>query len=238
VNAVAGIAIEIRQTARVMQTIINHLQAVSAPFVYLIVGALVFAEAALLVGFVLPAEIAVTTGGFLANHNGAHSHGSVNLGMLMVIVVVCAIAGDSTGYFLGLRFGDRILQIKMLQRYRAAIDNALGLLRRRGAWAVFFGRFSAFLRAVVPSLSGISKMHYRTFFVANASGGLVWGVLFCYLGYAFHSVVDRYAGTAAWCILALVAVVLLGLHLRKKHRERRIEEAYSATHPVNGSEDR
>ena len=73
---------EIRQTARVMQTIINHLQAVSAPFVYLIVGALVFAEAALLVGFVLPAEIAVTTGGFLANHNGAHPHGSVNLGVL------------------------------------------------------------------------------------------------------------------------------------------------------------
>jgi len=232
VNEMTSITGEIRQTARVMQTIINHLQAVSAPFVYLIVGALVFAEAALLVGFVLPAEIAVTTGGFLANHNGAHPHGSVNLGVLMVIVVVCAIAGDSTGYYLGLRFGDRILQIKLLQHYRAAIDNALALLRRRGAWAVFFGRFSAFLRAVVPSLSGISKMHYRTFFTANAAGGLLWGVLFCYLGYAFHAVVDKYAGTAAWCILALVVAVLLGLHIRKKFAERRVEAAYEAAHPL------
>jgi membrane protein DedA with SNARE-associated domain len=214
----------------VLQGVINHLQTVSAPLVYVIVGALVFAEAALLVGFVLPAEIAVTTGGFLANHSGPHPHGSVHLIVLMVVVVVCAIAGDSTGYFLGKRFGDRILSIKLLQRYRAAIDGALTVLRKRGAWAVFLGRFSAFLRAMLPSLSGISRMRYRTFFLANATGGLVWGVLFCYLGYAFHAVVDRYAGTVATSLFGLVVVAGVTHHVVKKRRERRAEAAFEAAH--------
>lgn len=211
---------------------IDHLQTVSAPLVYLIVGALVYAEAALLVGFVLPAEIAVTTGGFLANHRGPHAHGTVHLGILMGVVVVCAIAGDSTGYSVGYRFGDRILAIRLLRRYRGAIDNALHVLRRRGAWAVFFGRFSAFLRAVLPSLAGISRMHYRTFFVANATGGVLWGLLFCYLGYAFHAVVDRYAGTVATSIFGLIVVAGLAHHLWKKRRERRAERAFGTEHPL------
>ena len=44
-------------------------------------------------------------------------------------------------------------------------------------------RFSAFLRAVVPGLAGLSSMHYRTFLWANAAGGLCWGVLYVLLGY-------------------------------------------------------
>ena len=90
-------------------------------------------------------------------------------------MVVCAIVGDSVGYFVGHRFGDRLLEAKLLRKRRSALDAATELLRRRGAWTVFVGRFTAFLRAVVPGLAGLSRMHYRTFLIANAAGALVGG---------------------------------------------------------------
>src|SRR5674476_974050 len=56
-------------------------------------------------------------------------------------------------------------------------------MRGRGGWAVFFGRFTAFLRAVMPGLAGASRMRYRTFVLFNAAGGILWGVGVSILGY-------------------------------------------------------
>jgi membrane protein DedA with SNARE-associated domain len=76
---------------------------------------LVFAEAALLIGFVLPAETAVVVGGVLASHG----RGTINLGILMAVVIVCAIVGDSVGYGIGHHFGERILGLRILNSRRA-----------------------------------------------------------------------------------------------------------------------
>ena len=59
--------------------------------VYSLVGALVFAEASILIGFVFPGETAVILGGVSA------SRGHVNIAVLIAVVVSCAIAGDSVG---------------------------------------------------------------------------------------------------------------------------------------------
>jgi len=70
---------------------------------YLIVAALVFAEAALFVGFVLPGETAVVLGGVLA------SFGRVPLPLMVIVVIAAAIGGDSVSYEVGRRFGPRVL---------------------------------------------------------------------------------------------------------------------------------
>src|SRR3954454_22660313 len=86
-----------------MQSMFEHLveqigNAVGA-WLYVIAGALCFAEAAILVGMVLPGETALLVAGVFAQH------GTLNLWVMIVVAVVSAIAGDSVGYEFGKRFG-------------------------------------------------------------------------------------------------------------------------------------
>ena len=193
--------------------------------VYEVVTLLVLAEAAVFFGFVFPGETAVILGGVVA------SEGHVNVLLLGGLVVVGAIVGDSIGYAVGHRYGEQILDLKILRHRRGGIDLALGQLRRRGALAVFIGRWTAFLRAVMPGLAGVSRMHYRTFLLANAVGGVVWGVTFTLLGYFIGGAyrrAEKYAGWASTGILIVVLLVAVGLFIRSRRQERQIEEGFES----------
>jgi len=218
--------------ATVLDWLLNTLSGLSSPLIYTVVGLLVFAEAGLLVGFFFPGETAVFVGGILA-YRATQGAGSVNLAVLMVVVVVCAISGDSLGYFLGERFGTRLLALPALAKRRGLVDWTIDLLRRRGALAVFVGRFTAFLRVLTPGLAGMSGLHYRRFLFANAAGGLCWGVLFSLLGYWAGNAYERVAKYASWAGYALVVVVIalaVGANLLARRREREIVATYDATH--------
>jgi membrane protein DedA with SNARE-associated domain len=204
----------------VLTQILNPILSMQGLPVYLIVGALVFAEAAIFLGFVFPGETAAILGGVIA------SKGHVSLPLLMGVVVLCAIGGDTVGYWVGHRFGERLLLLPMLRRRRRSVDAAVAFLRRRGAFAVFAGRFTAFLRAVVPGLAGLSRMRYRIFLAANAAGGLCWGVTFTLVGYFVGQAYQRAEQVASWASWAVLGLVLLGysaLIVRGRRRERRFE---------------
>lgn len=185
---------------------------------YLLVGVLVAAEASVMLGFVFPGETAAILGGVLA------SKGGVSLAGMTVCVVLCAIVGDSIGYWVGDKWGDRLLKVGPLKKRQKGIGVALDQLRRRGATAVFVGRFTAFLRAVIPGLAGLSKMRYRIFLPANASGGIVWGVLFVLLGYFVGEKVEQATGIASDILLGLIVVVIVVLFIRHRRKEKRLFE--------------
>ncbi len=191
---------------------------------YLLVGLLVFAEAAVMLGFVFPGETAAILGGVLA------SKGGVDLGGILAVVVVCAIVGDSVGYAVGERWGRQLLQLGPLRKRQKGLDTALDQLNRRGPLAVFVARFSAFLRAVVPGLAGLSSMHYRTFLAANAAGGLCWGVLYVLLGYFVGQSVEKVTGIASDVVLGLILVAIVVLVVR--HRRRDKEEIEGPSEPA------
>jgi membrane-associated protein len=181
---------------------------------YALVGVLVFAEAAILLGFVFPGETAALLGGVLA------SKGGVTLAGITVVVVLCAIVGDSVGYAVGERWGRRLLNIGPLRKRRKGTDMALDQLSRRGATAVFVARFSAFLRAVVPGLAGMSSMPYRIFLPANAIGGICWGVLYVMLGYFVGERVEKATGIASDILLGIILVVIVVLVIRHHRRSK------------------
>jgi membrane-associated protein len=184
---------------------------------YLLVGGLVFAEASILIGFFFPGETAVILGGVAA------SRGHINIVVLIVVVVSCGIGGDSVGYLVGEKWGRRLIQTKFLRKRRRLLDAVFDQLNRRGAIAVFLSRFTAFLRAVVPGLAGISSMPYRVFLPANAAGGLIWGTGFCLLGYAVghaYTKVEHASGLASDVLLGLIAVVIIVLAVRRHRREK------------------
>jgi membrane protein DedA with SNARE-associated domain len=94
-------------------------------------------------------------------------------------------------------------------------------LRKRGALFVFIGRFTAFFRAVIPGLAGLSKMRYRVFLPANAAGGLCWGVLFLLLGYFVGQAIENAASIASYVLLGIIVLVVVVLFVRHRRREKR-----------------
>jgi membrane protein DedA with SNARE-associated domain len=203
-----------------MTYLVGHLTHLAPAVVYAAVAALVFGEAALFVGFVLPGETAVLIGGFIA------SQGRINIAVLCVLVVGSAIVGDTVGYAVGARYGPRLLGIRILRKRRVGIDRALAGLEKNGATYVFLGRFTAFFRAVVPALAGMSDMRYRRFLVANAAGGLCWGLGYSLLGYFAGNGYRRVAHYSSFGAIGVVGVIIVFgvvMHLRRRRRERREE---------------
>ncbi|MGB3827834.1 MAG: DedA family protein [Ornithinimicrobium sp.] len=197
----------------------DQLLHVPSIWVYLIVGTLVFAEAAVFVGFVLPGETAVLLGGVTA------SLGHVSVAVLLGLVVATAIAGDSVGYEVGRRFGPRILGSRWLRPHQSRLANAQDFLRDRGGWAVLLGRFTAFLRAVMPALAGASEMPYRRFLLFNAAGGTIWGVGVVLVGYVAgqsYRTAERALGTSSAVFLVILALLGFAVWHRRRH---------SAAHP-------
>lgn len=201
-----------------MTALVDRLLTVPGPVAYAVIAALVFAEAALFVGFVLPGETAVLLGGVLA------ATGRIALLPFIVLVVAAAVLGDTVGYEVGRHAGPRILASRPLRRHVERLENARRMLRERGGWAVFLGRFTAFLRAVVPALAGAGRMPYLRFLRFNAAGALVWGVSVTLLGFfAGHSyaTVERALGRTSAAVLVVAVLGTLGwLMVRRRQRAR------------------
>lgn len=187
-----------------------------SPFaVYLAVSALVIGETGLFVGFVLPGETAVIVGGFIA------SRGRVNIVALCVVVVVAVILGGSLGYLIGLRGGERLLRLRIVQRHQRAVVRALDGLNRRGATYVFIGRFTAFFRAVVPGLAGMSEMSFLRFSIANVTSAVCWGCGYALLGYFAgdaYSRAERVSTYAAFGVAALVIALAIWFTVASRRR--------------------
>lgn len=182
--------------------------------VYLAVFALPFLEASVFLGFFFPGETALVLGGVLADQ------GRVNLAPIIALAIVGAISGDAIGYAVGRRFGpglqrSRLGQVVGDHRWQASED----FLQRRGGPAVFLGRFTALLRALVPSAAGMAKLPYRTFALWNALGGSIWAAGFVLAGYAAgasYRRVESYLGRGALVITGLIVVGFLGVHFLRK----------------------
>jgi membrane-associated protein len=200
----------------------HHLLDVPGWTVILIVGALVFAEDALFIGFVLPGETAAVLGGVAAKL------GHVPLWGMLVTVIAAAIIGDSVGYEIGRHFGQRVLRLGILDGHRKRLDDARDLLARRGGAAVFLGRWIAFFRAVMPALAGMVNMPYPKFLAYNALGGAVWGaavVMTGYLAGASYKAIEKLVGRGAGAAVVAVAVIaFLGWRVARRRAERREEQ--------------
>ena len=189
-----------------LQKVVDTLLDVPPAIALLIIATLVFGEAALFFGFVLPGETAVVYGGVLA------AAGRVSVLLVLALVYVAAVAGDSVGFEVGRTLGPRMVRAPVLRNHRERLEQAQAYLRRRGGRAVVMGRFTAFLRAVMPGLAGASRMPYRRFLFFNVIGGVMWGSVCVLLGYfAAHSIgtITHALGVTSAVIVVFIAGGLL-----------------------------
>lgn len=164
------------------------------------------AEAAILLGMFIPGEIALILGGVAA------SVGHVSIVWVLVFGVLGAIIGDSIGYLVGERWGNQLLHSTLGRKVPIErLDAARSFIAKRGGKAVFIGRFTAALRALVPGLAGMSGVPYRVFLPWNIAGGTVWASASVALGYAAGTsweLAAHYASIFGITVLVLVVAAV------------------------------
>ena len=193
----------------------------TGPLVLVAVFALPALEASTLLGIVVPGELALVLGGVLAHQ------GRVPLVAAVAAGAAGAVVGDTIGYAIGRRVGERLLAHlpRRLIRPRQ-VERAKALVRRLGGRAVFAGRFTAALRALVPGLAGVAGVPYPTFAAWNLAGGVLWATGFVLLGFAAGRAwrtAERFAGGAGLVVLGAIVVaaaVALVRRRRPGHRGR------------------
>ncbi|MGY4768730.1 DedA family protein [Kribbella sp. CWNU-51] len=186
---------------------------------YLIAGGLACAEAAVMLGLVLPGETALVVAGFAAHQ------GWIALWPMVAVAIGSAALGDSVGYEVGRRLGPRLRSSRLGlrvgdDRWRRTDD----FLRRHGGRAVLLGRFTAGLRALTPGMAGMARMPYlRTFLPWNVAGAIVWGAGCVLLGYGFSAsltTLDHALTSVPLVLIAVAAAVFVLLRIRKRHGVR------------------
>jgi membrane-associated protein len=201
-----------------MKRAIELFLSVPAPWALGTVFALTTAEAALFFGFVIPGEIAVVLGGVLASFD------RVALWQALAAAIGGALIGDSIGFHVGRHFGGRWLEKRFPRKWGAVAR----WIARHGPMAVFLGRYSAFLRAAVPTAAGAARMRYRAFLFWNVVGGVTWATAFTLLGYLAG---EGYEAALRWAhrgslaaLIVFVAVFLVWSGIRALRRRAHIPE--------------
>lgn len=175
-------------------------------------------EASAFVGVVLPGEIGVVLGGVMANQH------KLPLAAVFAAGILGAVIGDSVGYAVGARWGEAMLRRLPKRLLKPEhVQRTEETLRKLGGKAVFVGRFTAALRALVPGMAGMSKLPYPRFLAWNMLGGVCWASAFVLLGYLAGSQyrqVERYANYIGIALLVGIVAFFVVRHRRaNKHGE-------------------
>jgi membrane protein DedA with SNARE-associated domain len=149
----------------------------------------------------------------------AGSTGNLNIGLVIAAAAGAAILGDNVGYWAGRRWG-----MPLLLRYGHLI--ALDHGRLKLGQYLFFGRFTAMLRAYAAVLAGVNRLDARRFFAFNALGGVVWAAGMGIGSYYCGRQIEHIVGPVGLTLLALVVFGGLALWLFvRRHEARLLSEA-------------
>src|SRR3954469_12405505 len=139
---------------------------------------IVFSETGLLVGFFLPGDSLLFTVGVVANA------GQLNLGLVIVVMSLGALLGDSTGYFLGRKTGPRIFSRPDSRLFRQEYITRTKLFYEKyGGKTIIMARFLPIVRTFAAFVAGVGQMPYLKFLPYSVCGGVLWVLSLTTLGY-------------------------------------------------------
>jgi membrane-associated protein len=203
---------------------VNILDATSVVSTFGTIGliAIVFAETGLLIGFFLPGDsLLFLAGAYCATKPGG-TEPHLNLGVVLVGVILAALLGAQTGYFIGRKAGPVLFDRPNSRIFkRQNVEKAHEVLRKYGETrAIIFARFIPVVRTFMNPVVGTINTDLRTFTIANVVGGVIWAAGVTLLGYALGGAVhiDKYIIPVTIVIVLLSAIPVL-LEVRKQRRE-------------------
>lgn len=162
-------------------------------WIYLILFLIIFVETGLVVMPFLPGDsLLFAAGAFCAGVVASEGEvAKLSLGLVLVLLSVAAILGDSLNYYLGEKIGLKVLN----WRFRGKpivnpkyIEQTQAFYEKNGTKTIIIARFVPIVRTFAPFVAGIGSMRYSTFIKYNIIGGLVWVVGLTLLGYFFGNI--------------------------------------------------
>lgn len=154
----------------------------------------------------------------------AAAEGLLNAPLLVVAAGLGSFAGDQCYFWIGRRFGLRVLARQ--PQWRARVDSALAWLKRFDVWFILSFRFIYGVRNFSSFALGISGIDWRRFMVLNFTAAGIWAIVFVGAGYLcgreLRTLLGQVARDFGFAMLAGFAVLLIGAQVAHRlHRRRR-----------------
>lgn len=176
----------------------------------------VFLESGVFFGFFLPGASMLFTAGLLA------SQGIFNIWILIPLLTLAAILGDSAGYWFGARVGVKFFERKDSRFFRQEyLERARDFYQHHGVLAIALARFLPIIRTFAPIVAGIVQMRYRTFFMYNVMGALLWGAGVTFIGYYLGEKVpgiEKYLTPIILLIILATCIPVVREYLRQNKK--------------------
>ncbi len=178
----------------------------------------VFAESGFFLGFFLPGDSLIFTVGVLAAKN------IFSIYVLLVLLPIAAILGDSFGYWMGKYFGHGLFSRKDSKFFKKEyVERTEEFFKKYGKKTILLARFVPIIRTFAPVMAGIGEMEYFSFLSYNVIGGAIWSVGFLLIGYILGLKIPNIQQSLGYIIAGIVILSVLPIAIdfwkRRKNRK-------------------
>jgi membrane protein DedA with SNARE-associated domain len=175
-------------------------------------------------GLPLPEDVALLAGGFLVHR------GVTRYLYTLAVSLIGVVTGDNSLFFLGRRFGMRIMRYFGMGRpdYEKKMEWMRAFLARHGNRTIFYARFLAGLRALIYLSAGSLGVAPSRFFFYDLLGALVSVPVVVSVGYFFGNEIEQVIKWVGGFDKVLVLAVVLSVAIYASRR-------YYVTRPARDS---
>lgn len=147
---------------------------------YAILFLIIFCETGLVVTPILPGDsLLFAIGSFAAL-------GVLDIKLVLILLSVAAILGDTVNYSVGHFMGPKVFDKKDSRIFKKEyLDKTHRFYEKYGGKTIIFARFVPIVRTFAPFVAGVGSMSYGRFLTFNVVGGMSWIASFVVGGYFF-----------------------------------------------------
>jgi membrane-associated protein len=170
---------------------------------YVIIFLIIFCETGLVVTPILPGDSLLFAIGTFA------ALGSFDMIMVLILLTIAAIAGDTVNYWIGNYLGPKVFHYEDSRFFKKKhLERTHQFYEKYGGKTIIIARFIPIIRTFAPFVAGIGNMTYRKFISYNVVGGIFWIFSLTLAGYFFGNI-PVVRNNFSLVIMAIVVISVL-----------------------------
>ncbi|NVO85645.1 DedA family protein [Hymenobacter terrestris] len=171
---------------------------------YAILFLIIFVETGVVVLPFLPGDSLL----FAAGATAALPGSPLNVWLMMGLLILAAVLGDTLNYHIGDYLGPRVFRENSRFLKRAHLERTQAFYEKHGAKTIILARFIPIVRTFAPFVAGVGTMHYTKFLSYNVVGAVLWVVSLTSAGY-FFGLIPVVQKNFSLVVLAIIALSVL-----------------------------
>jgi len=196
--------------------IVNNYQT----WTYLILFLIIFVETGVVVMPFLPGDSLLFAAGMLAAQPN-----ELNVWIMIILLLIAAITGDSLNYSIGKHFGMRVTKFKLFGKQiikEEQIEKTHAFYEKYGSKTIVIARFVPIVRTLAPFVGGIGRMHYGTFLTYNVIGAFLWVVGITLAGYFLGNIpIIRDNFSQVVLLIILISILPIAFEVLKEKMSKK-----------------